>query len=122
MSTLETQIKTLYETGAAPMEIAQQLDLETTVVELAIAKNNGAYRKELITQDDVALCIEAIKEVALYERENPRARVEAAKFIINEAKGRNDPKGFGEIKNINVIVVNDRIRKMKDARARALTN
>ena len=87
----EQQIKSLRMQGLEVEEIARVLDTEKEVVNLAISKVCPS-KKPLISEKDVEDCIQAIKDVALYEVENPRAKIQAAIWLVDEANGRNDVK------------------------------
>lgn len=114
----ENQIKSLRMQGLEVEEIAKVMDVDPSVVNLAISKCCPS-KKSPISEQDVEDCIKAIKDVALYEVENPRAKIQAAIWIVDEAKGRNEVKRgrmFGDVKNLNIVVINDRLKKVQEAR------
>lgn len=84
----------------------------------ASCKENKDYLKESFGRDSYSAAKEAIAGL-LYTADCDAVRFRAAKFVIDEEKGRNDMKALQGV-NINVGLINEQILKARAARTRAL--
>src|SRR6266581_6275950 len=106
MNGYETQIKVLYEeVGLSVEQIAEDQSLEVSAVKIILNKVSFKYRRSLkeyeetCTEDDYTAAKQAISSLLYAEHEGTRLR--AAKFVVNEVKGRNDvlENRFGRMLN-----------------------
>ena len=135
MTGTQTAIVSDYEqNGASPEQIAQDQDLDITAVKATLLQFSSKYRdtlqdkksalveKEDVTEDEYSEILAAYKNLALYS-DNDFLRERALRNLINERKGRNDPKVKEQVVKsggtINVFTLNEYI---VEARAKALQN
>jgi len=124
MPDIATQIVVAYEeAGLTPEEIAADLEMDVTSVKLALAQNSRVYKKalgqevEVVSDAEVSEMHSIIKSIAVSQQfDNPGVALKAAKWIIDEKKGRNDAK-VNTTNKINVVVFNE---KLASARERML--
>jgi hypothetical protein len=126
MTCTAAQIVTLYEdVGMSPEQIAEDQDMSIEVIKLALSQHSRVYRNALIENDECFSTDEynaakqAISSLVYADDESTRFR--AAKFIINEKKGRNDilmnknGKVLGQngIGSINILVINQQMARAR---------
>jgi hypothetical protein len=117
------QIKELYEKqNMAPEQIAEALGLEVDSVKFTLASASGKYRRAIdgdktFEQTVMAEAVSVIGEL-LYDTDNPNIRLKAAKFVINENKGRHDVDAVKNL-NINVNVFNMQLKQAREQLKRA---
>lgn len=125
MTALDQQIVSMYETlDMDPEEISDDLDCEIEAVKLSLKTHSGEYNKALkheiedITDDEYDQINRAYKQLALFS-ENDAVREKALRRLRDEKRGR--LKSVGNLKSlkVNVIQINDSIKK---ARMLALKN
>lgn len=112
----DQQIVTLYESsGLSVEEIADSLQMDKEVITLALAGNSAKFNK--LAKKDNALFNEKDEERAvmvmrncLYS-EDPNTQFRAAKFMINERKGRHDVLGGIKSLKVNVYTINEQLKK-----------
>lgn len=118
------QIVKLYEdSNLAIEELASVFSIEPEAVKLALVNGSTKYRAELkkdpslFTEADLDSAVMTMNQLLTAEQEGVRYR--AAKFIINEKKGRHDIKNVKNL-NLNVNIFNDQMRMEKMKRAMAI--
>lgn len=116
----DQQIVTLYEvSNLSPDQIAESLNLEKEAVVLALAGRSSKYNK--LARKDTALFNEQDEERAVMVMRNclfaedSNVQFRAAKFMINERKGRHDPLNGIKTLNITVHSINDQVKRAKQA-------
>ena len=119
----DAQIKTLFELeGLKPEDIATGMGMEVEAVRHSLACNSVEFRKQLkqddvlFTKSDAELAAQVIKN--LLHSDIDAVRLKAARFTIDEHKGRNDVKNVQTNLNININLLSDSIRKAKAALGR----
>jgi len=119
----------------SPEEIASNLELELGAVLLSLSAESSKYRREMaveqkskgeiVKEEDVQLFNTAdVSDAAavianlMRDSEDEHVRMRAAKFVVNEGKGRNDTKA---VKNLNVSVnyINEQMQRARAAKDRA---
>ena len=120
MSSVLAQITSLYEQGVSVEDISSELDLEIEAVKTALAQHSSKYRQnlkqneEVFSDQDFELARDALKSCLYSEEDSTRFR--AARFIINERKGRNDlVKNLQQIGSMNILIINRQMLKAKQA-------
>lgn len=101
-----------------PDEIAQCMSMEEEAVKIALASNSREYNK-LAKKNDAFFSntdMENARMVmsGLLFSEHPILQYRAAKFVINENKGRHDVQQIRGL-NINVNILNEQMKKAKEA-------
>lgn len=128
------QIVAAYEKcGLTVEDIAENYELEPEAVKLALLSGSHKYRMEQkaleeggvtpadVTADEMAEMLSIIKSIAREQRyDNPAVAEKAAKFVYNEGKGRNNVVSAMANNGINVLVINQRLVGMKQAREKVL--
>lgn len=121
MLNIDRQIVEMYETeGLNTQEIAEAMEWDEAAVKTSLMQNSSSYRKAskqdetLFSADEVQRVARALYHIALDDSlENTGARVRAAQFVINEAKGRNDTRKELGNTQVNIMVIQDRLQNMK---------
>jgi len=120
MSSVVAQCVALYSQGINVEDIGEELNLEKEAVKLVLTQHSPEYRSAIkknsdtLTDQDYELAKEALKSCLWSEEDSTKFR--AARFIINEIKGRNDViKNLQQVNSINVLVINSQMRKAKAA-------
>ena len=120
MSSVVAQCVALYSQGINVEDIGEELNLEKEAVKLVLTQHSPEYRSAIkknsdtFTDQDYELAKEALKSCLWSEEDSTKFR--AARFIINEIKGRNDViKNLQQVNSINVLVINSQMRKAKAA-------
>lgn len=117
----------------SPDQISASLDIEKGAVELVLVGNSSKYRSQLaaiqnngvvntttlantnlFNNDEVQEAARVFISQMMSDDEHIRQR--AAKFIINEAKGRNDTKNVKNITQVNVNIVNEQMLRARQAK------
>lgn len=121
-------IVTMYEDLGMPLEaIAEDQGLDITAVKLALIQGSQKYRNSLNTSiarnnhsnetflpDDVEIAKQTL--ASLMSADNEGVRYRAAKFILNESKGRNDTiRGISQV-NVNVFAINEQLKRARAAK------
>jgi hypothetical protein len=73
---------------------------------------------QLFSEDDERTAVLVMGQLLNHENENIQFR--SAKFIINERKGRHDRGNLKNL-NINVNLINEQMKRVKEAKQRALS-
>lgn len=121
MTNVATQIVELYEScGLSAEQIAESQDLDVATVKLALSQYSPKYRsalrenEETFTEDEYTAAKQAIASLLYAEDENTRLR--AAKFVINEAKGRHNIKQIVTPEaNFNILIINQQMAKARES-------
>lgn len=131
------QIVTLYEDlGVKPPEIAEALECELGAVELVLAQSSAKYRASKAIAQTGSNSNKAIGQTRLFDdeqaaeaarvllqqmqySEDEHIRQKAARFVIDEVKGRNDVKNIRHL-TLNVNSINDQMRRAREAKAEAM--
>ena len=130
MNATETQICTLYdEVGLSPKQISDELELAEESVKMVLQKYSAKFRQEEsanslqkpeekeFTTDEFTAAKQAIASLLYAEHEGTRLR--AAKFIVNENKGRNDVKQaintLYKNSSFNVLIINQQLERARQA-------
>ena len=127
MNTTNDQVVKLYEEfSMGPEEISEALGgLSEEGVRIILAARSRKFRGEAKAKGEFADVVEEAKSVMaslMHYTEQPGVMYKAAKFIINENKGRHDVKSKGgELRNlnVNVRVISEHIEKAKAAKEAA---
>lgn len=123
MPAVNIEIVTSYETlRMTPEQIAQDQDLDVAAVKAILLANSAGYRaqttkeetKELFSQDDLRQAVGVMKTSLL--EDDPHLRYRAARFIIDEVKGRNDARVQIPIdSSFNALELNQRLLAARQA-------
>lgn len=132
------QIVNMFENlGLDISQISDALDLEKGAVEFALVSNSSKYRQSLAVKETGKTDGVSISRTNLFNNDevNEAARVfiaqlmsedehirqKAAKFIINESKGRHDTvKNLKQVNTqFNVTIVNDQLKRAREAKEAA---
>lgn len=124
MNAATTQIIAAYRQGMTPEEIAESLEYDITAVKAALMQS-GSVRKEVgsnpdldFSDEDVLKFNEVIKEIAFYG-DDDHLRLKAAMYGRDDFKGRRDAqKQIGGLQ-LNVVMINDEMKKARAALARS---
>lgn len=129
MTTADKEIQTRYEElGMAIAEIAMDLGYDEDAVRLSLTQNSASYRNTLRVGDEreVQIFNQLIEGRAarvmeqLLDSDDDQVRYRAAKFVIDERKGRNDAavKGLKAAQNLGlgVLQLNEALRKARASR------
>ncbi len=115
MNLSNDQIVALYDkSGISVDKIAELFELPQDVIIMALAGKSSKFREdykddECIFPKDTQKLAAAVMSECLHEQD-ANIRIRAAKFIINEAKGRHDVSNFKNL-NVNVNILNDHYSK-----------
>lgn len=130
MSDDNTQIVSAYEkSGLSPEDIADSLDMDVIAVKTILSLESSKYRKDThedVSDEETTEMFNIVKDIArstLTRVQHPGVALKAATFLIDEKKGRNDPKGFLKAMSrsgISITMINNRLEGMKQAKARTL--
>lgn len=124
------QIKIAFEeAGMTPAEIAEDLGRSLEAVQLTLMQVSPSYRKTLNKveqkeeQDEMLQIIESIARTQL--EENPSVALKAAKYLVEERKGRNDARaGIGKSQGINILLLDERFiatrKRIEEMKQKAL--
>src|SRR5947207_14284019 len=109
MSSVVAQCVALYSQGINVEDIGEELNIEKEAIKLVLTQHSPEYRpaikknSDTLTDQDYELAKEALKSCLWSEEDSTKFR--AARFIINEIKGRNDViKNLQQVNSINVLV------------------
>lgn len=126
MTATAQQIVTLFEeVGLTPEQIAEDQEMDISVVKLALTQHSPQYRsalrenEETFSDDEYNAAKMAISGLVFAEDESVRLR--AATFVVNEKKGRNNilcnknGRQLGNNTNFNILVVNQQLARAREA-------
>lgn len=105
------QIVTLYESSGLTIdELSQTFELPHEVIKIALASRSAKFHKD-IKKDKTLFDESALDEAVIVMRqclyaEESSTKIRAAKFIINEAKGRHDVANVKNLNGINLNLIN----------------
>ena len=123
VTAMDEQIKSLFELSSLKdFEIAESLGIEVEAVRHSLACNSVVFRQQLkkddvlFTKNDAELAAQVIRNLLHSDCDN--VKLKAAKYTIDEQKGRNDVRNVQTNLNININLLNDSIRKAKAALGR----
>lgn len=120
------QIVTAFEVNQmSPEEIASEFDCEVAAVKSVLMQSSSLYRKACksddsltFTDDEARQALQAISNIVRYS-EDEHLKLRAAIYIRDDKKGRLDVVKASTGLNINLIAVNDQMRRALDAVAKA---
>lgn len=126
MNAVDTQILTLSKEGLSAEEIAEALSLDEGAVKFSLLENSPEFRrsnnkaveiKKDVTDDELDEFFTAYKDL-VRNTDNPFIKEKGLRFLINEAKGRNDTqKNFLPLNGgINILLFNESIKRIKEVR------
>jgi hypothetical protein len=131
MSNDNTQVVMAYEKSRLSVEeIADSLGMELLAVKTILCLESSQYRKDTkedVTDDELNEMFSVVKDIAcstLTRVQQPGVALKAATFLINEKKGRNDPRNLLKSltgSGISITLINQRVEGMKQAKARTLS-
>lgn len=118
MTAINEQIVTAYETNDMSIEeIAEDFDMDDLSVKTVLLQCSTLYRKRArkepelnFSQDEAAEMKAIMLNVARYA-EDPNLQFRAARYIYDDAKGRNDLESGIKHVNINVMTFNEQMQK-----------
>lgn len=121
MLNLDRTIVNAYEIERmTPEVIADDLGISLSSVKKSLVENSSEFRKavkadkEFFSSEEINRIAQALYRIALDDApEAKSAAVKAGIFLINEAKGRNDVRSNGTNLQININVVQERLKNMK---------
>lgn len=121
MSNANAQVLKAAELGMTPREIADDLGYEEEAVKLILAGAGGEKAvAKLFNEDDLAIARDTIRGLAA-GAEMEGVRLKAATYIVDEYSGRHNIERslaqFG--KGINIVVVQETMKRTREAIARA---
>jgi hypothetical protein len=131
MSGEQESIRVAYEQlKMTPDEIAEDRSLEVASVKASLMATSGQYRKdcgqEPVEEDrlnfsdaDLADVNEIILQTAKYA-EDPNLRFKAAVYIRSDKKGRLEPVKQLANQSFNILVFNEQIAKLREAKQQLL--
>jgi hypothetical protein len=127
----QESIRVAYETlSMTPDEIAEDRGLEVASVKASLMATSGQYRKdcgqEPVEEDrlnfsdaDLADVNDVILQTAKYA-EDPNLRFKAATYIRDDKKGRKEVvKQMGN-QSFNILVFNEQMAKLREAKQKAI--
>jgi hypothetical protein len=122
MTAANQQIISAYEDlGMTPDEIAQDQDLDVAAVKSVLIQFSTAFRKDVkkddaldFTEDQVRRATDVILHLAQYS-EDENIRFRAARYIRDDKKGRLDVIKSMTGLNINVLTINEQMKRAIDA-------
>jgi len=118
MHSVTAQILALHSQGVKTEDIASELDVEVESVKLILTQQGEG---DTFTPVDFATAKSALRSCLSCEEYSTRFR--AARFIINEIKGRNDiVKNLQQLGSINVLVINQQMLRAKQAIEKSKNN
>jgi hypothetical protein len=127
----QESIRVAYETlGMTPMEIAEDRGLEVASVKASLMATSSGYRKACgqepdeedalnFTDQDLKDVNEVILQTAKYA-EDPNLRFKAAVYIRSDKKGRLEPVKQMANQSFNILVFNEQMAKIREAKQKAI--
>lgn len=121
---IDEQIVRLYEDEGVDIEtLSKTFNIDEESIRLSLLNKSIKFRKNKDeTFDDEIYNNAKLVMSQLLFAENESVKYRTSKFIINEKLGRNENKHIGkDFKNItiNVLQINEQLKKAKDAKKRA---
>lgn len=105
------QIVTLYEnSGLTIQELATEFEMEEETIKMALLQGSAKYNKEvkedtsLFNKEDQETASRVMRELMFSEDDNTKYR--AAKFVINESKGRHDIINALKDTKVSAVMIN----------------
>lgn len=129
MNAVTTSIVNAYESEEmTPEEIAQVEELELPAVKATLMQYSSIYRKACgkegeveddlnFTNDDLRRVNQVIMDLAL-GAEDDTLRFKAATFVRDDKKGRREVVKAMAGQNFNILMINERLRQVKDVTSR----
>jgi len=129
----QESIRVAYETlGMTPDEISEDRGLEVASVKASLMATSSKYRKACgqepeeedklnFSDQDLQDVNEIILQTAKYA-EDPNLRFKAAVYIRSDRKGRLEPVKQLANQSFNILVFNEQIAKLREAKERLLVN
>lgn len=115
---MEDQIVTAYAEGMSPSEIAEQFGVDELSVKEVLLRKSRPYRegvkekKEDVSEGELEEMFDIVKNIARGQQfDNPGVALKAAKFVIDEKKGRNGSADRGGA--INVLMFNEELQRVR---------
>lgn len=126
MTAANQQILEAYETlGLEPEQIAEQFDYEVAAVKSVLAQFSRKFRGDVEIEDNKNFSeteLEAANRVIvdlMMTSEDERLRARLACYVRDDKKGRLDAVKQMAGLNVNVVMINDQMRKAQAAIARS---
>lgn len=128
MTAANEQIVSAFEdSGMSVDEIAQGLGFDIIAVKAVLMQHSPIYRKQSkkedalqFTEDEASEMKGIILNIARYEEDDQNLKFKAAKFILEDKKGRLDIGKQMPALNINVLSFNEQMKKALAAEQRTL--
>ena len=129
MTAHNEQIVTAFEVnGLEPEQIADAFGLDVLAVKSVLLQNSSIYRKDSkkderlqFTEGEAEEMKTIILNIARYTEDDPNLQFKAAKFILEDKKGRLDAQATGKQMNqfnFNVLRFEEQMKKALEARER----
>lgn len=118
------QIVVLYESSGLTIdELSQTFELPHEVIKIALASRSSKFHKD-VKKDKTLFDESALDEAVMVMRqclyaEESSTKIRAAKFIINEAKGRHDISNVKNLNGINLNLINIHYKQALEAKNKA---
>lgn len=136
MTSAVTQIKSAYEQGMTPAEIAEDQCLELGAVKAALMQSSKVYRKECGMEDEevsdgknfdddqLRVVNKVIFETAIAATLPDgsidwRCRLDAAKYVRDDKKGRKEVVKQVQGNVFNILQLNEQFKESREAANRA---
>lgn len=129
MTAANEQIVAAFEDSCmSPEDIAQSLGFDLLAVKAVLLQNCPSYRKSAkkddalqFTENEAEEMKGIILNIARYEEDDQSLKFKAAKFILEDKKGRLDIGKQMNTLNINVLDFNAQLKKAIEAEKRTLS-
>lgn len=129
MTAANEQIVAAFEdSGMSPEDIATSLGFDILAVKAVLLQNCPSYRKSAkkddalqFTENEAEEMKGIILNIARYEEDDQNLKFKAAKFILEDKKGRLDIGKQMNTLNINVLDFNEQMKRALEAERRTLS-
>ena len=124
----EIQIKAMFEDGMPIQDIAETLRYNESAVHLALQGRSKEYGRMVqdgsivVPEEDVQEAYNTIVGLMKDPEVNARNRFSMARWVIDEATGRNAVKAAIPQVNTSVVIIQDRLNKFKRLREKYTNN
>jgi hypothetical protein len=126
MSGASQQIVSAFEDlGLSPEDIAESQDLEVSAVKSILMQFSSVFRKAAKKEESLDFTVDEAQEAkaaiisVMRYTDDDNLKLRAARYLLDDKKGRLDNIQAHAGLNINVIQINDQMRRAIQARERA---